>query len=640
MNSMLAPAVRDLAQASRQAVDRTWADRRNRTGWIYATAAATRSFQPSLQARTASDQGIITGLSLAAGFGAGRLGRMAIGGVNRLIGGTARGPAPVAALAVASLGTLADRSLANGEESIGRASARSIAAQFATVGAIAAALDGSELVIGSRRDRHDRRMVLALAIGGASVGVAGVRWIRRERLDWREAARTTARTAARIAATTAVSLSVEQVAATTIDAVVRRISPSVRARFPHIGHIAVAVAVADIAARSYHHLQASIATTAHEIEPGFADPPASPSVSGGPGSPIRHGELGRHGRRFVAEVPTCEEIGSVLRKPARDPIRVYVGEWSAPDLDAQVALAIAELDRLGAFNRSWIVVACPTGSGLVDFAAVESLEFLTAGDIATVVVQYSGSLSGLALHRVGPASRAYRRLIAELRARIDDRRPGSMITSSATSGTHAPRLGVFGLSLGAWITQEVFVGSGHTGPADLGIDAALWFGTPFHSSWRIEVFDRRPTELPQFEVIEIESAAQLADTRFSGTAAKRPRAILVSHRDDPVRWAGLDVAVRRPPWLGRPSLRPPEVPRDHRWTPLITVVQLVVDGMNAIEVVPGAFAGNGHDYRADALVVCDHLFGPFGRGGDQLARIDQALRRREVERAERIAAGR
>ena len=62
--------------------------------------------------------------------------------------------------------------------------------------------------------------------------------------------------------------------------------------------------------------------------------------------------------------------------------------------------------------------------------------------------------------------------------------------------------------------------------------------------------------------------------------------------------------------------------------------------MAACAVVPAAFDGSGHDDRADALVVYDHLFGPFGRGGDQLARIDQALRRREVERAERIAGGR
>ncbi len=620
----------------RRALDRTWADRRNRVGWLYATAAATRSFQPSLQARSATDQGMVTGLSLAVGFGAGRLGRTAIGSTNRLFGGTSRGPAPIAALAVGSLGFLADRALASGEQSLARATTRTVAAQLAAVGAVAAVLDGSELLVGSTRERHDRRMLLALAIGAGSVGVAAARWIRRERLAWREAARTTARTATRIALTTALSLTAEQVAATAITSMLRRSIPSVPARFPQIGHVAVAVAVADLAARSYRHVQASIATMAHEIEPGFADPPTSPFVSAGPGSSIRHAELGRHGRRFVVEVPARDEISAVLGEPARDPIRVYVGEWCGPDLDAQVRLAIEELERTHAFDRRWIIVACPTGSGLVDFAAIESLEFLTAGDVATVVVQYSGLLSGLALHRVGPASAAYRRLIGELRARIDATSPAP----GRSTERPATKLGVFGLSLGAWITQEVFVGGGHTGPADRGIDAALWFGTPHHSSWRIEVFDRRPAEMPQFEVIEIESAAQLADEQLAVAEAERARAILVSHRDDPVRWAGLDVAVRRPPWLGRPSLRPAEVPRDHRWTPLITVIQLVVDGMNAIEVVPGAFAGNGHDYRADALVVCDHLFGPFGRPGDQLARVDHALRRREVERSERIAAGR
>lgn len=56
-----------------------------------------------------------------------------------------------------------------------------------------------------------------------------------------------------------------------------------------------------------------------------------------------------------------------------------------------------ELIRVGAFQRSVLIVVTPTGTGWVDPASVSSVEYLHRGNIATVAVQYSYLPSYLAL---------------------------------------------------------------------------------------------------------------------------------------------------------------------------------------------------------------------------------------------------
>jgi len=37
---------------------------------------------------------------------------------------------------------------------------------------------------------------------------------------------------------------------------------------------------------------------------------------------------------------------------------------------------------------------------------------------------------------------------------------------------------MFGESLGSQVSEEMFVGTGVTGPSGIGLDAAVWIGTP------------------------------------------------------------------------------------------------------------------------------------------------------------------
>ena len=50
-----------------------------------------------------------------------------------------------------------------------------------------------------------------------------------------------------------------------------------------------------------------------------------------------------------------------------------------------------------------------------------------------------------------------------------------------------PTVVLFGESLGAWTSQDPFVGRGTAGLRVAGIDHSVWIGTPHFSKWKEEV---------------------------------------------------------------------------------------------------------------------------------------------------------
>src|SRR5690606_36721000 len=134
--------------------------------------------------------------------------------------------------------------------------------------------------------------------------------------------------------------------------------------------------------------------------------------------------------------------------------------------------ALEELKRVDAFSRSALVVITPTGTGWIDPAAIDAVEYLHNGDIASVALQYSYLNSPLAL-LVQPeygrdAARALLTLIYDYWTALPE----------ATR----PKLYLHGLSLGAMHSQnsvELFEIIGDP------FHGALWSGPPFESRmWR------------------------------------------------------------------------------------------------------------------------------------------------------------
>jgi uncharacterized membrane protein len=360
------------------------------------------------------------------------------------------------------------------------------------------------------------------------------------------------------------------------------------------------------------------------MEPALDVPPLSAELSGGPDSLIPYNTMSRMGRRFVWTVRRPAEIERVMGEPAKaHPIRAFVSLQAAPSEEERVSLAIDELERAGGFDRSWLMVASPTGTGYVNYAAAGALEFLTKGDCATLAMQYSQRPSPLSLDRVSHGRSQFSKLISALSAKLQ-----------ALPPDHRPRVVMFGESLGAWTSQDAFLGTGTQGLESAGIDYAIWIGTPFGSEWKDQVLDGSGPNLDSSLIGGFDSIDDLRD--LDATTRNRLRYVMITHTNDGVALFGAQLLVQQPNWLGASETRPRKIPRSQKWTPITSFVQTMIDTKNAARVIPGKFDAEGHDYRADIVPFFDAVLG-FKQPADQLVRMAQALEEEEAFRTAWIA---
>jgi uncharacterized membrane protein len=299
--------------------------------------------------------------------------------------------------------------------------------------------------------------------------------------------------------------------------------------------------------------------------------PHSPYVSGGPASAVDYGTLARDGRRFVSLRTPAAEIAT-LTAGVTEPVRVYVGLHTAPTAEERVSIAVAELERLGGFDRSTLLIMCPAGSGYADYVAAEAIECFTRGDVASVVVQYGVLPSMLSLGRVDLGARTARLLIDRISPR------------------YGGRIVVYGESLGARVAQEALQREPSRVAADgevRGVDAVVSVGTPGGPSLRNALRDSpRVVHLDRWQQLDGQERTQLW---------------FVDHDADPVtRWDGR-LALHRPAWLHRPRGR--NVPDDMAWLPVLTWWQVLFDLTFAAQQQSGVFHSIGHDYRADLAPI-------------------------------------
>jgi uncharacterized membrane protein len=366
-----------------------------------------------------------------------------------------------------------------------------------------------------------------------------------------------------------------------------------------------------------------------KVEPGYAVPPPNPLVSGSADSLLPFADLGQQGRRYVTDVVTPELIQQVMGEPAiAHPIRTYVGFDSEPLYPTgRAELALAELDRTGAFDRSHLLLVSPTGTGWVDHTLIETAELLARGDIATCCIQYGRYPSFLSVQKVALGRSQFRLLLWGVSQRLADRPP-----------ERRPRVLVFGESLGAWTSSDVVMYQGIDGFDHYGIDRALWVGLPWLAKWSRSGMARGSgTLVPQGTVGVFDRHEQLA--ALSEEERARLRAVILSHDNDPIAVLGPDLLVQPPPWLAD-GQRGRGVPERMRWLPLITFVQTAMDAANAMVSVPGKFGSFGHDYRGDMVRFVQDAYRLPAATEAQLAGIEKILQSLELERAERIKAQR
>ncbi|AKR56239.1 membrane protein [Youhaiella tibetensis] len=318
--------------------------------------------------------------------------------------------------------------------------------------------------------------------------------------------------------------------------------------------------------------------------------PTDPLASGSSASLVAWDTIGRDGRVYVETGPSKEKIQEVIGRPAMQPLRVYVGLRSAPTLEQRAQMALDELKRVGGFERSVLVVIMPVGTGWVDPPAVDTLEYLQAGDVASVALQYSYLTSPLSF--VIEPTYGTDAAQALFKAVYD--------YWTTLPRDHRPKLYLHGLSLGTLASQ------GSTELYDVLGDpyqGALWAGPPFSSpTWSWATANREPGSpewLPRFRngaSIRFNNQTNAVD--IPGAKWGPMRIVFLQYASDPVVFFSYDAFYRRPAWLE--GERGPDVSPDLAWYPVVTFLQLALD-MALSQTSP---MGHGHVYAPRDYIDC------------------------------------
>ena len=633
------------------------------TALLVASAVAPQTFVRSLGPRSLADQAVVTGvvtaLSYAATVGTQDALTSVVSGWSSRTGGTDVRPALLVVNGAAvPLGLTLARALpVREDEHALRSLVRQSAWRSAVTGLAGVLVIGGDWAaaeLDRRLGWHGRLSRLPLAIPIGATLTAVVEWQRRRGVedDGAESPTPGALTllgslGAGLGITGAVSalaLGEERLASTLGGTLAARL-PGSPLTWRLTGHAVVLTVVGGVTSvlwgQAMHRIEkATTATDAHLLADREDSSLVMSTCSGSDASLVHWEGMGREGRRHVltavrsrpwterpAGIPDLS-IPTVTGEPAvADPVEVYVGLDNAPTPRARAELALAEMDRTGAWERSLIMLVSPTGTGYVNYCAVAAAQYLTRGDVATVTLQYSKRPSPLSLGMIDDAREQNRLLWSMIAERL-----------RALPSRNRPRVVLFGESLGAHTSQDVFLHWGTLGLRALGIERALWVGTPYSSGWMREVVRGGRADTDDELVAMVNDFGQI-----EAMPAKRRRAVryvMVSHDNDGVTKFGTDLLLREPAWLRQPRssivevppYSPRGIPAGMRWRPITTFFQLLVDMKNA--QTPGVYQASRHDYRPDLTRFVNEVYA-LRATEDQLRRVEAALAQREEVR-ERI----
>ncbi len=326
--------------------------------------------------------------------------------------------------------------------------------------------------------------------------------------------------------------------------------------------------------------------------------PTSMVVSGGPGSLIPWDSLGNQGRDFVVDGSTTTALDAFNGGGAIEPIRAYVGLESADSVAARAQLAVDELVKLGAFDREVLAVGNTTGTGWIDEGAVDPLEYMYNGDVASVAMQYSYLPSWISF------------LVDQQKAKdtgiaLFDAVYGEWLKHPAET---RPRLLVFGESLGSFGGEAAFSGIQDMTNRASGI---LFAGPPnANEQWRRYTAARdagSPQILPVFQQgVDLRWAQTQNDLDIPAGTWGDARVLYLQNASDPIVWWAPNLLLSEPDWLSEP--RGTDVLPSLRWWPLITFFQVSADLIYST----GVPVGHGHVYASNQVWAWASILQPPG----------------------------
>jgi len=341
-------------------------------------------------------------------------------------------------------------------------------------------------------------------------------------------------------------------------------------------------------------------------------PPTSTMRSGGPGSLVTWASLGRQGRVFVGNGPNVEDLLKFNGTPAIEPIRAYAGLESADGIKATAELAARELDRMGGLKRKVVAVATTTGTGWINEAEAESVEYMFNGDTAIVSMQYSFLPSWLSfLVDKENARQAGQALFEAVSARV-----------RALPEAQRPKLVVFGESLGSFGGEAPFLAVNNIVART---DGALFSGPTFNNTmWEQATVNRDPGSpewLPIFQQGEnVRFAARPDDFGRPSDPWGNPRIVYLQHASDPITWWDPELLFAEPDWLREPPGY--DRPKDMFWFPIVTFLQVSADMAVAVDVPDG----HGHRYVKNVVNAWAAILQPPGWTPEKTERLRELVK--------------
>ncbi|MFO0882270.1 MAG: alpha/beta-hydrolase family protein [Candidatus Saccharimonadales bacterium] len=614
-----------------------------RVGTFLAAASLPKTYQRSLLPRDTIDQGISSGLVVALVYALGVVLQDGIDTTANIVAGShrdkdddgnQRGYSFAVSLGAIGAGLLLQSAFKQKEhEDLSRAGLRTAGYWLTAAGAAGAAVDALESVPQWFADDESDVELPAgvIPIIGALIAVMSERSRttieeRPELLEENQSVNKLKAVGISVAVAAVIgALSfAEEKLAHTIDEKLGEYAPALRKRWLPFGHLValggLVGGVTLLLRRTYRKIESG----AEQFETAVTDMPTSPYVSGSAESYVPWSTLSIQGRRHVIDQRTPTDIEEVMGEWAQTPIRLFVGVDSAPSEEERVQLALAELRRTKAFDREFLVVISPTGTGYVNYVFSQSVEYLSRGNCASVTIQYSKRPSPLSLDQVPEGRHHYRMLLNGIRRELK-KRPAS----------RRPKIILFGESLGAWTSQDAFMNEGTDGFEALGVHRALWIGTPAGSKWKEQVLYDNRLNVEKDEIGVFNDFGQYE--LLTQNAKDKLRYVMITHYNDPVAHFGTSLLIQAPAWLASDrSKRPSSVPKTTRWRTPTTFVHTLIDMKNALKPIPGQFVATGHDYRGDlANFVKITIEKPVTN--DQMIRVEDALRRNEKAQADMLA---
>ncbi|MGP5660065.1 alpha/beta-hydrolase family protein [Corynebacterium falsenii] len=405
----------------------------------------------------------------------------------------------------------------------------------------------------------------------------------------------------------------------------RRVFPAPLAMFASaIALVAAGFVVSDkvLLRAVLERLSASAEQVNRRVYDGFQQP-WEPERSGSVWSYEKWISLGAQGRVLVGGGPRARDIREVLgveEAPAsdytpadpieiREPIRIYGGLVPGRSLETIVHMCIREIMRTGALRRSVIAIHTSTGTGWVPDWQVDTVEFLTGGDCATVTMQYSFVQSPIAymIDRDTPA-RAGQLLINAVLELIEDM-------------PDPPKVFVVGESLGAYGTCSAFCDGDELLRR---VDGAVLSGAPRFTriirSWTHQREHGSPERLPVVDggrhvrfVAHPDHLRRDWRGRDYEHEWECSRVVVAQFPSDAIVWWSPELFYRQPQWLREPGSRGVAAPPTQHvdvvdalwWVPFTTGWQVALDMLTAKH----APSDHGHNYRAIMVPIWRDVLG-------------------------------